>query len=271
MDTPQERLIIMTLSDRMKKYEEPTDSCLVRRMPAIIRIDGKAFHTFTRGFSPEYDEIFRMMMEQTTLELCRNIQGARIGYSQSDEISILLVDYNKFNSEPFLNGRIQKIASVVASMTTSYFNQTLETMLVKHVIDLGNFDIPCFLGTKTNKAMFDARVFNIPREDVTNYFVWRQQDAVRNSILSLGYKFFSHNELLDHSCDQIQEKLFSEKSINWNNYPVKLKRGLAVVRHSSRGSYNASYGSGWHLDLNVPEFTKDRSYVDELVNQVEEE
>ena len=259
----------MTLSDRMKKYEEPTDSCLVRRMPAIIRIDGKAFNTFTRALPPEYNEIFRMMMEQTTLELCRNIQGARKAYSQSDEISILLVDYNKFNSEPFLNGHIQKIASVVASMTTVYFNKTINDALEDNA-QLGN-PMALWMATRLYTAMFDARVFNIPREDVTNYFIWRQQDAVRNSILNLGYEFFSHKELLNHSCNQIQEKLFSEKNINWNDCLVKLKRGFAVIRYGSRGSYNAPYGSGWHLDLNVPEFTKDRSYVDDLVNQVEEE
>lgn len=252
---------IMTLSDRMKKYEEPTNLCLVRRMPAIIRIDGKAFHSFTKGFSPDYDEFFRRMMEQTTLELCKNIQGARIAYSQSDEISILLVDYNKFNSEPFLSGRIQKTASVVASMTTVYFNKTIATEMVKHIATLEDFDVSRFLDTKANKAIFDARVFNIPREDVTNYFIWRQQDAVRNSILNLGYQYFSHKELLNHSCDQIQEKLFSEKDINWNECLVKLKRGFVVVKREQ----------DWHLDLNVPEFTKDRSYVDELVNQIEEE
>lgn len=251
----------MTLSDRMKKYEEPTDLCLVRRMPAIIRIDGKSFHSFTKGFSPEYDEIFRMMMEQTTLELCRNIQGARIAYSQSDEISILLVDYNKFNSESFLNGRIQKIASVAASMATIYFDKAINDAL-KHNTLRVNFSslLYSLLTSKLFTAMFDARVFNIPREDVTNYFIWRQQDATRNSILSLGYQHFSHKELLNISCDQIQEKLFSEKRINWNECAIKLKRGFAVVKRET----------GWHLDLNIPEFTKNRIYIDRLVYQIEE-
>ncbi len=247
----------MTLSDRMKKYEEPTDSCLVRRMPAIIRIDGKAFHTFTRGFSPDYDEIFRMMMQETTIQLCKNIQGARIAYSQSDEISILLVDYNKFNTDPFFDGRVQKIVSVAASMATVYFNKTIEDAFEDNCKQPGKLS---FLFDKLHTAMFDARVFNIPREDVTNYFIWRQQDAVRNSILSLGYQHFSHKDLLNHSCNQIQEKLFSEKEINWNDCLVKLKRGFAVVKLET----------GWFLDLNIPELTKDRSYVDELVNQVEE-
>ncbi len=253
----------MNLSDRMKKYEEPTDLCLVRRMPAIIRIDGKAFHSFTKGFSPDYDKFFRRMMEQTTLELCRNIQGARIGYSQSDEISILLVDYNKFNSEPFLNGRIQKIASVVASMATTYFAQSMSDIIEEEQYDT-HIDSEYFLTQKLHTAMFDARVFNIPREDVTNYFIWRQQDAVRNSILSLGYKFFFHNDLLNLSCDQIQEKLFSEKGINWNDCEIKLKRGFTTLKSKTGADY-------WVIDLDIPEFTKDRSYIDDLVNQVEEE
>ena len=263
----------MNLNNRMKKYEEPTNLCLVRRMPAIIRIDGKAFHTFTKGFSPEYDEFFRCIMEQTILELCRNIQGARIAYSQSDEISILLVDYNRFNSEPFLNGRIQKIASVVASMTTLYFNKAInDACLNSQSAEKPKFDgrLASLLCNKLHTAMFDARVFNIPREDVTNYFIYRQQDAVRNSILSLGYQYFSHKDLLNLSCDQIQDKLFREKGINWNDCLVKLKRGFTAIRHGSRDTYNTPYGSGWHLDLNIPEFTKDRSYVDDLVNQVEE-
>lgn len=254
----------MTLSDRMKKYEEPTDLCLVRRMPAIIRIDGKAFHSFTKRFSPDYDEFFRRMMEQTTLELCKNIQGARIAYSQSDEISILLVDYNKFNSEPFLNGRVQKIASVVASMATLYFNKEInDACLNSQSAEGPKFDgvLVSLLCNKLHTAMFDARVFNIPREDVTNYFIWRQQDAVRNSILDLGYKYFSHKQLLNHSCDQIQDKLFKERGINWNNCEIKLKRGFTVAKHG---------GDFWYTDLAIPEFSKDREYIDLLVNCVEE-
>lgn len=248
----------MNLSDRMKRYEQPTDLYLVKRMPAIIRIDGKAFHIFTRGFSPQYDKFFRRMMEETTLKLCKNIQCARLGYSQSDEISILLIDYNKFNTDQFFDGRIQKIVSIAASMTTTYFNQIIDNIIKE---ERSNWNrISEFLIDKIHKAMFDVRVFNIPREDVENYFIWRQQDAVRNSILSLGYKYFSHKDLLNLSCDQVQEKLFSEKEINWNNCSIKLKHGFAVAKHSI----------GWKIDLDIPEFSKERGYVELLVNHMEE-
>ncbi len=254
----------MNLSDRMKQYERPTDMYLVRRMPAIIRIDGKAFHSFTRGFSPDHDEVFRALMETTTESLCREIQSARIAYSQSDEISILLVDYNKFNTDPFLSGRVQKIVSVAASMATVYFNQAINTFCLNaQSSEKPKFDgyLASLLSDKLYKAMFDARVFNIPREDVTNYFIWRQQDAVRNSILDLGYKYFSHKQLLNHSCDQIQGKLFKEKGINWNECPIKIRRGFTVAKHG---------GEYWYTDLAIPEFSKDREYIDLLVNRVEE-
>lgn len=252
----------MNLSDRMKQYERPTDLYLVKRMPAIIRVDGKAFHTFTKGFSPVYDEIFRKLMETTAARLCHDIQSARIAYSQSDEISILLIDYNKFNTDPFLNGRVQKIVSVVASMATLFFNNTIDRVLVaeKYKCNKDNCQLEnplvLLMATKLHTAMFDARVFNIPREDVTNYFIWRQQDAVRNSILSLGYKYFSHKDLLNLSCDQIQDKLFKEKGVNWNDCLVKLKRGFAATKVG--------------LDLEIPEFTKNGTYIDRFVNQVEE-
>ena len=250
-----------SLGDRMKaNYENRAKTYLVRRMPVIIRLDGKAFHTFTRGLKRPYDEIFHKTMNQTLQYLCENIQGCKFGYTQSDEITLVITDYDTLTTDGWFDYAVQKICSVSASMATMAFNKFFEKYCFEYidaVMALQDFDIEeKYLDTLDEKigiAMFDSRCFNIPEEEVTNCLIWRQQDATRNAIQMLGQCNFSHKELQGKSCNDIQDMLMMHKDINFNDMPTAFKRGVCC-RKSEDGK--------WVLDKESPIFTQDREYVE---------
>lgn len=220
----------MDIGTRMKiNYESSTQISLVRRMPVIVRLDGKAFHGLTRDCSRPFDHTFSHCMEVTATELCRNVQNVRMAYSQSDEISLLLVDYNKLDSQQWFDGNIQKIVSISASIASTVFTKKFGSV-----------------------GYFDSRVFNIPKEEVCNYFIWRQQDAVRNSIQMVAQAEFSHKSLQGLSCTKLQEKLFSERGINWDGIVTRFKRGFCIIPR-------------WETDNEIPVFTSDRKYIEKFL------
>ena len=232
------------LGKRMKNYETVPKTRLSRRIPVAIRIDGKAFHTFTRGFNKPFDEVFISAMQNTMRYLCKNIQGCVLGYTQSDEITLILVDYKQLNSDAWFDYEVQKMCSIAASMATmafnKYFYEAIREFDEKNKLSsfsyFNNPDNPCtklhdiYWNAYNKGAMFDARCFNIPKEEVTNLIYWRQLDATRNSIQMVGQANFSHSELQNKSCNQIQDMLMIEKGINWNNYPTYLKRGSCCIK-----------------------------------------
>ena len=261
------------LGKRMKQnYEMRARSSLVRRMPVAIRIDGKAFHTFTKGLKRPFDEILMTSMKETMLDLCKNIQGCVFGYTQSDEITLILCDYQTITTDAWFDYEVQKITSISASMATLYFNQHFAKNADYWVDNyfeawhhnedddkyLEALDKCCRVG-----AMFDARCFNIPKEEVCNLIYWRQLDATRNSIQMVGQAFFSHRQLHGKSCNDIQDMLMNEYKINWNNYSSDKKRGTACFR--------ADDGS-WGIDNNMPILKGvSRNYVDKHIYLGEDE
>ena len=265
------------LGTRMKEfYEGVPKTRLVRRMPVAIRLDGKAFHTFTRGFQKPFDEVLGRAMRETMKYLCENIQGCVLGYTQSDEITLILVDYQNLNSCAWFDYEVQKMCSIAASMATMAFNKFF-TKNVNYFEMTHEYDdtINEYCTTLVNAAekgaMFDARVFNIPKEEVYNLIYWRQLDATRNSIQMVGQANFSHKELQKKSCNMIQEMLFAEKGINWNDYPTHLKRGSCCIKTTIQnpnvdikdGAYPKSI---WMIDLDIPIFKGDgRQYIDKLI------
>jgi tRNA(His) guanylyltransferase len=236
-------IVVDSIGDRMKRYEIVTQNVLTRRMPVIVRIDGKAFHTFTKGIDKPFDETLASAMIATTRALVDGIQGARIGYTQSDEISIFCHDWAKLETPAWFDYNVQKVVSVSASIATVAFNNTYSSLRP----DNGK----C--------ALFDARVFNIPQEEVANYFIWRQQDATRNSIMGLAQANFSHEELQGLKVSQLQDKLMLEKQINWNDVATKFKRGWCVNTSLVAGTtYRAA-----HIDDQIPVFTTSRHYIED--------
>lgn len=256
----------------------------MRRCPVAIRIDGKAFHTFTRGFQKPFDEVLIKSMQQTMKYLCENIQGCVLGYTQSDEITLILVDYKKLTSSAWFDYEVQKMCSIAASMTTMAFNRAF----AKNVGDYCTYNYECMDNTHENYehilslavdkgAMFNARCFNIPKEEVTNLVYWRQLDTSRNSIQMLGQANFSHSELQNKSCNDIQDMLMMQKGINWNDLPVYQKRGSCCVRNKivvkSNGIMEtiqlrdtSKSENEWIVDKNIPIFRgEDRNYIDKLI------
>lgn len=278
------------LGIRMKTYyEQIPKTRLMRRTPVAIRIDGKAFHTFTKGFQKPFDDILIKSMQETTKHLCENIQGCVLGYTQSDEITLILVDYKNLNSDAWFDYEVQKMCSIAASMATMAFNKFFVSNCYKWGTEYIDFDD--LLADKNSKvaklfnayskavekgAMFDARVFNIPKEEVTNLIYWRQLDATRNSIQMVGQTNFSHKELHGKSCNMIQDMLLTEKDINWNDFPTYQKRGSCCIKTDTTIT-GATLQDGevttttierphWIIDTEIPIFKgEDRKYIDKLI------
>lgn len=272
-----------TLGDRMKNnYENISRYYLTRRMPVIIRIDGKSFHTFTRGFKKPFDDILVKTMQETMKYLCENIQGCVLGYTQSDEISLVLVDYAELTTDAWFGNNLQKMCSVSASMATLAFNkafmrnisQQSKRLYTEHLEEKDASYIETLEIAMNKGAMFDSRVFTIPKEEVCNYMLWRQQDATRNSILSVGQANFSHKDLHGKSCNNIQDMLMTQKGINWNDYATTLKRGSCCIKVDDGLTAYDEVGnicgytqrSKWVIDNEIPIFSQDRNYIDSLIN-----
>ena len=275
-----------SLGDRMKKYEGVPKTTLMRRNPVIIRIDGKAFHTFTRGFQHPFDNILIESMQDTMKYLCENIQGCKFGYCQSDEISLLLTDYENINTAAWFDYEVQKMCSIAASMATLAFNRTfgervdeeygyIESEAMFPSLEEETFrqiekEYEAHQKALNKGAMFDARCFSIPKEEVCNYFIWRQQDATRNSIQMVGQANFSHKELQNKSCDKIQDMLMLEKGINWNDFPTVQKRGSCCTKTGIHTVVDMKTGEQkerlvWEIDKEIPIFTQDRNYIERWI------
>lgn len=283
---------MISIDDRMKDfYERRNRRFLTRRTPVIIRIDGKAFHTYTKGLKKPFDEGLIEDMQRTMLYLCKNIQGCKFGYVQSDEISLLLTDYDTLTTDAWFDYCQNKMESIAASMATGIFNQLrfqryLEEGISEHfnegvdlediridLVDICNY-MPLTGSPYSNIANFDARAFNVPKDDVTNYFVWRQNDATKNSISMLAQSLYPHKELQGKNGDQMQEMCF-QKGINWNNIPTSQKRGSACYKvrtkkdlstkisfESLRGGENTWFESIGEVD-SIQQIRKWGVYVDD--------
>lgn len=233
------------LGNRMRShYESRTRQYLPRRTYTIIRLDGKCFGNFTKGMDRPFDDTFLRAMDYTTKRLCENIQGVKFGYTQSDEISLLLTDFATITTDAWFDGNIQKIASVSASMATGYFNEYFRD-LVK----------------EKGPAFFDARVFTIPDPvEVENYFIWRQKDAVRNSLSMLAQSLYSHKELNEKSQVEMHNMIY-EKGENWNDLPDGVKRGRV---YSKYGPTHSEWGQSF------PDFLKQRFLFEDLIPKINE-
>ena len=303
------------IATRMKTYEQVSKQKLTSRMPLIIRIDGKAFHTVTR-YLARPDLFLNVSMWATAARLCREIQGCKLAYVQSDEVSLLLTDYDTLQTQAWFEKDLIKIVSVSASIATLAFNASLNHIAQNYwdyikgtcgvndilpfefgedktlseylevalfdkaeracfdpstgrhihyvdqvpfsITDWGHYDNVC------NSALFDSRAFVVPKEDVCNYFIWRQQDATRNAIQMQGQKYFSSKQLHKRTCKDIQEMLFQEKQINFDEFDVFIKRGVCLVKQNYDSEKN-SQRSKWCVDFDIPIFTQNRKYIEKFV------
>lgn len=239
----------MSIMDRMKLYEKAARTKLPPRMPVIIRVDGKAFHTYTKRCHKPFDPKLMEAMDMCAMELCYQIHGAQLAYIQSDEISILIHNYKTYNTQPWFDNQVQKMVSVSAAIAASTMT------LVSHTV---------FGYTKP--ATFDARAFVLPERDVCNYFLARQQDWTRNSVQMLARSFYSHKECHKKNNAELQEMCFT-KGANWNNLSTSLKRGRCVVRRQNQTDPEKWV---WKIDEEIPIFSQDRDYIESHLSLEEE-
>lgn len=262
------------LANRMKEYEKRNQYYLQKRTPVAIRVDGRSFHTFTKGFQRPFDKILMTTMQETAKYMCENIQGAKFAYVQSDEITIILVDYDTLETECWFNYRTDKVCSIAASMATMAFNKFFTKnvnyfeMTHEHDDTINEY-CTTLVNAAEKGAMFDARCFNIPKEEVANLIYWRQLDATRNSIQMVAQANFPHKELQGRTCNMLQDKLFLEKGINWNSYPVDCKRGAACIRKVVEvpcDNDGIALRSHWIIDNNMPIIKGEgRNYVNNAI------
>ena len=224
-----------TLGNRMKNnYENRYRFKLTRRMPVIIRLDGKAFHTLTRKCDKPFDEKFQLCMVDTAISLCSNIQGVKLAYTQSDEISLLITDFDTLKTDAWFDYNIQKMCSVSAGIASTSFSSSWYS-----------------------HGIFDSRVFNIPKEEVCNYFIWRQKDWQRNSIQMLSQSYFSHKQLHKKKTSDMHEMLH-DIGINWANLDYKWKNGVSMYKVETT----------WITDSKVI-FTEDRNITEQYLETIE--
>lgn len=275
------------LGTRMKEYEKRNRYYLQRRIPVIIRLDMKAGHTFTKGFQRPFDELFIKSMQETAKYLCENVQNCKLSYQQSDEITLVLIDYEKLNIDSWFDYRIDKLCSIAASMATMAFNKFFTQNVNNYAYsdktwseEFKTFDITkadIYKKAIEKGAIFDARCFNIPKEEVTNNLYWRQLDASRNSVQMVGQANFSHKELQNKSCNDIQDMLFIQKGINWNDLPTYQKRGSCCIKEYYQSEEvdikdGACIRSRWIIDKEIPIFKGEgRNYIEKLINFKENE
>lgn len=249
------------IGDRLKRmYEDVFRAFLPRNTYAILRIDGKAFHTFTRGLERPYDKRLADCLDAAAMTLCKEMMGAKFAYGQSDEYSFLFTDFDQAETEMmWFGGNIQKIVSVSASIFTASFNAAWSTVAPQSI------------------ATFDARAFIIPnRADVERYFVWRQLDASRNSLNMLASAHFGHKDLHGKGTKDKHDMLHS-LGVNWNDCGADFKRGRVVRREPSTREVTFTHKrtkevistsveeTTWAVDLNIPIFTKDQAYLSSMI------
>lgn len=245
-----------SLGDRMKSsYEDAYRIHLPRRMPVIVRYDGKSFHSYTKGCKKPIDQDLVDCMNETAIYVCKNVQGCKLGYVQSDEVSLLITNYDQLETNSYFDNNIQKIVSIISAMASSYFTS-----------------ISAKIFGEIKLAQFDARAFVLPKEEVNNYFLFRQQDATRNSVQMLARSLYSHKQCEDKNNSELQEMCF-QKGINWNDCPTSQKRGRCIVKiMTDKIGHNPVTGesieakrSEWVVDNDIPVFSQNTHYINKYL------
>jgi tRNA(His) 5'-end guanylyltransferase len=240
-----------SLGDRMKSYENCFRPFFPQRLPVILRVDGKAFHTYTKKCAKPFDDKLIEVMNLTAIELCSNIMGAKLAYIQSDEISILIHGYETIETQPWFGGNVNKMISISSAMASVAFTM----------------NSPKLWDGEIRPVLFDSRAFVIPERDVCNYFIWRQQDWTRNSVQTLARSLYSHNECEDKNNSQLQEMTFA-KGHNWNDLETRYKRGRCAIKVGVQLP-NGVYRYKWTIDNEIPIFTQERDYIESFFDPKE--
>lgn len=211
-----------TLGSRIKSYEQVSKYKLLPKSPLFIRIDGKAFHTFTKGCNKPFDLTLVNAMIYAAEMTAKQMSGFQLAYIQSDEATFMLTDYESHRTQGWFGYELNKVVSISASAFTAYFNSYwFNYKEAQHGYE-GTDGVSEF-------AMFDSRAFTVPLEDAPNVFIWRQRDWERNSVQMLARAHFSHKECTNKKVPDLHEMLY-KKGINWSELTGRLMNGTFITR-----------------------------------------
>lgn len=259
-----------SLGTRMKTYENAYRFNLPIRMPIIIRCDGRAFYSYTRRCQKPFDQGLVNCMNETALALCEEISGCKIAYIQSDEISLLITNYDSINTQSWFDNNLQKMISISAALASVTFSMNSWKIWVPQKMD-PSCD-PMSECDFNKPAYFDSRSFILPKEEVNNYFVWREQDCMRNSVQMLARSLYSHKELENKNNFQLKEMCI-KKGFNWDDCPTEQKHGRCVIKtkylvdsvNPQTGEKISTERSKWVIDDNIPVFALNKQYIEKYV------
>lgn len=267
-----------SLRSRIRKYEEVSNIKLVSGLPVVIRLDGKAFHTFTKGFKKPFDDIVSRCMQRAMFEVCSEAQNCVMGYTQSDEITLVLCDYLNDDATCWFDNRLEKLVATTASDATLAFFRQLNREYINYDRELrerehksreeylkvrqdGSVDyFENLIDALDRKINFDSRAFNIPEHEIANVFIDRQVDAERNSIQMLAQSVIGKKQINGISNKKLQDKMFTEYGVNWNDIPTKFKRGSCCIKVPTEVKPGV-IRERWTIDNEIPVFTANREYI----------
>ncbi len=241
-DTPMQKVKTPdapSLTTRMKEYEASYNYNFTKRTPLIIRLDGKAFASWTRQLNRPFDERLPYLMGETLKYAMKEIQGCAFAFSVSDEISLFLRDWDKLNTDAWFGNDLQKIVSVASSIVTAKFNeQVLQSKMI----------------ASPTLALFDARAFILPKDEVVNYFIYRQHDGIRNSIQMHAQNLLGHRNIKGINNNALKDMIrdeFPDKA--WEDIDPIFRNGICLKKGESE------------VTTDVPLFKDDRQYIEDLI------
>lgn len=233
------------LGNRMKMYENSFKTVLPENFPIIVRIDGSHFSTYTKGLVKPFDEVLIEAFWETCKYLGANIAGAKYIYHQSDEISILIRNDDSKVTQPWFKNNLQKLVSLTASLATAKFNEVVRAKYPEKEL-----------------ATFDSRVFIVPENEVINYFIWRQQDAIRNSVSMVAQSRFSHQSLQGLNQIKMKNRLLDEIGLDYDkDIAIHHQRGASLERVMDKESLRSS----WTVNKTMKILTEDREDIRKYV------
>lgn len=260
----------------MSRLKRESQTYLANRTPVILKLDGKQFKIFTKHLNKPFDNIIAITMQDTMRYLCEHITNCVLGYTQSDEIILVLCDYKKPTSQSWLNNNTQKICSAAASMASMIFNKLFnENIDELNDQTYGNCDpklmqlILNYDACAEHGAIFDCCAFNVPKHDVNDCLIWRQTDAINASIRAVAQSEFSNKRLTDKTEKQMLEMLRKERNIDWSEYPEHLKYGSCCIQTEelfTKPNGEKCTRQSWIIDSKIPLFEENTSYVNDRIN-----
>lgn len=262
---------VETLSEKMKRLEDVTNIKLERKTPVIMRLDGRAFSKYTKGLDKPFDKDLSEVFQWVAFKLKENLDNVKFIYSQSDEINILMTDWTKDTTDAWFTYRVQKMVSVAAGITTALFNSRVEKIINKYASQISDIEEAQFKPVeeftpvekkyfvwkgKQYKAVFDCRVFNVSMEDVVPYFIYRQKDAMRNSVQALAQSYYSHTQLDKKKQAEMKQLVLDKANVDYDKLPMLQKAGFTIYKDTS---------DNWIVDTDIPEFMTNRDYISKFL------